>query len=401
MRKNKGITLIALIITIIVMLILVGVVVTVVIQSDLLGTAKAVGDKYKTAYEEESKMSGVTINGKQYKSIEEYMEGLEAVEPGKRADKAAKYLNNGKVAIIPEGFTVSGIPSEQNIDDGLIIYEIPKGIDTESDGFWTNTTTVNDITFPEVQGEYNQFVWIPVETPYVTAEEIEKIINTSNGTIKTEVEAVQSMADNGIYPMTLRQANGGDYKGIVYNYRMENSNLKIVVSDFIETYREPVAFTDGDTSQIDLTREPSQEVLQNDYNKIINSIIEKNGFWVGRYEVKVNTRFESKREKFSVASWYDMYEGCKSMYVGTSVRSYMITGSQWFQILNWMKDIKNIEDDTKYFVVYSAGMGVYNDSEGIRNVRNIFDLAGMRCRMVNYDRHDQYKSCIGRRKGLI
>ena len=36
MRKNQGITLIALIITIIVMLILVGVVVTVVIQSDLL-----------------------------------------------------------------------------------------------------------------------------------------------------------------------------------------------------------------------------------------------------------------------------------------------------------------------------------------------------------------------------
>ena len=36
MRKNQGITLIALIITIIVMLILVGVVVTVAIQSDLL-----------------------------------------------------------------------------------------------------------------------------------------------------------------------------------------------------------------------------------------------------------------------------------------------------------------------------------------------------------------------------
>ena len=47
MRKNHGITLIALIITIIVMLILVGVVVTVVIQSDLLGTAKNAGDEYE------------------------------------------------------------------------------------------------------------------------------------------------------------------------------------------------------------------------------------------------------------------------------------------------------------------------------------------------------------------
>ena len=76
MRKNQGITLIALINTIIVMLILGGVVVTVAIQSDLLGTAKTAGDKYKTAYEEESKMSGVTINGKQYGSIEEYMEEI-------------------------------------------------------------------------------------------------------------------------------------------------------------------------------------------------------------------------------------------------------------------------------------------------------------------------------------
>jgi hypothetical protein len=40
------------------------------------GTAKTAGDKYKTAYEEESKMSGVTINGKQYGSIEEYMEEI-------------------------------------------------------------------------------------------------------------------------------------------------------------------------------------------------------------------------------------------------------------------------------------------------------------------------------------
>ena len=75
MRREKGITLIALIITIIVMLILVGVVVQVVIQSDLLGMAKTTGDKYKLAYEEESKISGVTINGKEYGSIEDYLDG--------------------------------------------------------------------------------------------------------------------------------------------------------------------------------------------------------------------------------------------------------------------------------------------------------------------------------------
>ena len=79
MRREKGITLIALIITIIVMLILVGVVVQVVIQSDLLGTAKTAGDKYKTAYEEESNMSQIEINGKKYDSIEDYLAGVESI----------------------------------------------------------------------------------------------------------------------------------------------------------------------------------------------------------------------------------------------------------------------------------------------------------------------------------
>ena len=101
MRKNQGITLIALIITIIVMLILVGVVVTVVIQSDLLGTAKTAGDKYKTAYEEESNMSGVTINGKQYGSIEEYMEEINPiiVEPENIEDWIYVLEDDGTITI--------------------------------------------------------------------------------------------------------------------------------------------------------------------------------------------------------------------------------------------------------------------------------------------------------------
>ena len=65
MRGQKGITLIALIITIIVMLILVGVSITVVIQSGLLDTAKDAGDKTKAHYKNESEMSEmVNVNNK-------------------------------------------------------------------------------------------------------------------------------------------------------------------------------------------------------------------------------------------------------------------------------------------------------------------------------------------------
>ena len=61
MKEQKGITLVALIITIVVMLILVAVVVTVVINSGLLNTASEAGQATKNAIQNESTM-GDTVN---------------------------------------------------------------------------------------------------------------------------------------------------------------------------------------------------------------------------------------------------------------------------------------------------------------------------------------------------
>lgn len=63
MKNQKGITLIALIITIIVMLILVAVTVAVVINSDLIGTAKNAKENTEADYEkEQNKDFGYVIN---------------------------------------------------------------------------------------------------------------------------------------------------------------------------------------------------------------------------------------------------------------------------------------------------------------------------------------------------
>ena len=74
-NTNKGITLIALVITIIVMLILVGVSVTVALKGDLFGAAqKAARNTAEARNQELSLASGkVTIGGKTYNSIEEYV----------------------------------------------------------------------------------------------------------------------------------------------------------------------------------------------------------------------------------------------------------------------------------------------------------------------------------------
>ena len=75
MRRNNGITLVALFITIIVMLILVAVSVNVLIKSNLIGTAEKATEKYKTAAEEEGKGGTITIGDIKYDSMEAYLHG--------------------------------------------------------------------------------------------------------------------------------------------------------------------------------------------------------------------------------------------------------------------------------------------------------------------------------------
>ena len=82
MRKERGITLIALIITIIIMLILVAVTISILINSGLIGKAKKAGEDYKTSYEQESRMGdSITIDGVTYNSIDEYLADLNSSNP--------------------------------------------------------------------------------------------------------------------------------------------------------------------------------------------------------------------------------------------------------------------------------------------------------------------------------
>ena len=411
MQRNRGITLIALIITIVVMLILVAVSVNVLIKSNLIGTAEKTVNKYKTASEDEGNNGVIEINGKQYNSIDDYMEGKEKlpdIAAGARADKDSNY--NG--VTIPRGFTVSGIKDEQNKDNGLVIYDIPQAdLEKKGDDFWTETIKVGTEDYPKVQCDYNQFVWVPVETPYVTKAELDKIINDSNGTITTEKEAVQSLANSGKYPMAVQLSNGTDYKGILYTFSEENGILNAVVvkfntsdnyiDDSVTYFREPNRLSSKVSSCVDQTVEQTLD-LQNEYNKIVESVKKQKGFWVARYELSHSTinsinKAESKRGKSvssadssSLNKWYGLYSTCHNVNLKneTEIKSCMIYGSQWDQIMIWMKNVKNIKDSSKYYVIDGSYMGNYDTATGGTGppqvsgykddyaVKQIFDLGG-------------------------
>ena len=222
-HTSKGITLIALVITIIVMLILVAVTISMAINGGLFEKAgKATGDT-KNAMDAEQQLADgrIQIAGKVYESIDDYLAGKEAVldyDKTKTNDDGtlksnAKYESDGKTAIIPKGFKIiEDTEGKKSIDVGLVIQD--------SAG--------------------NEFVWVPVTVEGTTDAEKE-----------TNFEAIRK--------------DGYD-----------NGSLQTWVSKGQVTEPFAKGYTDGKGTEE--TR---------DYQDMRTSVIKNGGFYIGRYEAGV------------------------------------------------------------------------------------------------------------------
>ena len=326
-NRNKGITLVALIITIVVMLILVAVSVNVIIKSNLIGTAEKTVDKYKTASEEEANGGTIEINGKEYASIEDYIEStkpLPNIEAGVRAETNSNY----KGATIPKGFTVSGIKSEQTIEGGLVIYDIPEGITPD----WSNPDSVKT--------KYNQFVWIPVEV---------KSTDTEN-----------SIASFYRSEWTANASTGGKR-----------------TTGLSTDYTEP----DSTNDTTDKTG------IVDQITELTKSIYKHGGFYIGRYEAGSKTPRTSSSGVTEIGIKQDMYPyiyvkwGDSMSSIGTTgavylsnslyntneygATSMLCTGACWDSMLDFIKDSKHsVTDSTKW--------GNYKNSETFEITRGSY-----------------------------
>ena len=423
---KDGITLIALIITIIILVILAAVSINAAYNSGIINYAVNGTQEYvEGAKEEERRLAsaeGVLD------SVMARLEGLQgqggsssgvanlpSVAAGAKASTNSKYTSgtgaNAKTAVIPEGFTVSGISGEQNIDTGLVIYDIPAANLASIN--WSADSDDND--YLDVQENYNQFVWVPVATAYIEAGTLADIIEEQNfedeGDYTAEAQALNYwISENGTYPMAVK-INNTDYRGVLYDfnamwdYDANNGDGGYVWSDNIqvinfsstdnyqnvEYYREPAYLPDddyGDASSYN-TIGLTQAKLQQEYNAMVESVSANGGFWVARYEITEDASARITRGKTVATSdssslnmWYGLYYACRDMYNSTSnaAQSIMISGSQYDQIMLWMKNIMN---GSNRFILDSTGKGVY-DAESYEvsgsndnyAANKIFDLAG-------------------------
>ena len=384
-NRNKGITLVALIITIVVMLILVAVSVNVIIKSNLLGTAEKTVNKYKTVAEEEGKNQVIEIDGKKYASIENYLAQKEYISSnipgGTRLTEPTEYKEGNKTATIPAGFTVSGIDSERTIDGGLVIYLIPEG--ELKDVKWDGTEKM----------KYDQFVWIPI-----THEQINNMficqaktgsngncnITVENGTAKCTVHNSTQMAGR-LYA----KDRGENYKKAYTEVYTANTGLREpdVVTDYDEKYLNDMSTATGDNTSYATTAK-FKETLQNDYNEIVALVYNAGGYYVGRYETSNIT--ERKGTTINVVAgtttgiaginWYSMYAQQKvyaeNKNLGNKVRSSMMLGTCHDQMLEFV-NVSGKYDVTKTGNVRHDFLSKYNTGNQNTDMsKNIYDLEG-------------------------
>ena len=335
MKKNKGITLIALIITIIILLILVGVSLNLLIKGDLFGSAeKAVTGTNAKVNEQQTRVDELMGELDEVeREIEEQERQQEEAEkqknlPGTRVTENTKYIRDGKTAWIPKGFTVSGIKSEQSIDNGLVIYDIPEGTTVD----WTNPDSVKTA--------YNQFVWIPVEV---------KSTDTEN-----------SIASFYRSEWTANESTGG-----------ERTN------GLSTDYTEP----DSTNDTADKTG------IANQIANLTKSIYKYGGFYIGRYEAGSETERTSSSGVTTLGIKQDMYPyiyvkwGDSMSSIGTTgalylsnslyntneygATSMLCTGACWDSMLDFIKD-------REHSVMDSRTWGNYSNSETFEITRGAY-----------------------------
>ena len=401
---NKGITLIALVITIIVLLILAGVtIITLTGDNGILTKSDEASDNTKRSnIVELVKLAVATSIREDGKiDIEKLNDELQKIEGEKEgipiSSLPATIIIDGYEVYISENGTVTVSPPE----GGDQTDEIP-GVPDE-DGFFTKTSTING----EEQNANNPKIpegFRPVDTE--TSE-------WGNGTSAPTEENIN--------------------KGLVIEDKKLNQFVWVPVNDYSKFVRRNGYHSGSLDSNFSYCGEANSSGTNNRFKEstttqteaaeIYKSIETNGGFYVGRYEAgKENEKVVIKQGAavYNNVTWskngqmneeseeiQENVDGTKDGAIELArnfdtentytddVRSTLIYAVQWDAIMKWMEeeDIRNpnVEENPLY-IQDSTGMGWYNnnyqtgnpthqtgidvDSNKSNCVNNIYDLAG-------------------------
>ena len=350
--KERGITLIALVITIVILIILATVSINVVLgEGGLIQRAqegKSLTDQAQTDEQEELTGAEEYINGV-LSGTEQTPTPIGNVTKGEIFDETTKVSDeSGDILYVPKGFGIAS-DSPNEIDDGIVI---------------TN------------EGDTKQFVWIPVND-----ESLAKMYNTTGG----EKQLLGVETKTSIYS-NLRQRSGDSYTITTPG----NNPSGIREPDVLSSYDTDPQYHNTILGYANI--QAMADAMVEEYNTTYQSIAKYDGFYIGRFEITGNVDNPTVQKDGTVITnqnWYNLKKACSNVVVeGTEygAQSTMIYGNQWDEVCSWLKT-KGYDTDSN-----SASWGNYSDSTGAAatnsgskqtagkneawQANNIYDLAG-------------------------
>ena len=268
LRKGKGITLIALVVTIIVLIILAGVSISLVLgENGIITIAKRAKENTELAkVEEETRLNELA------KQLEEGTSGgttnppetIKTVEEVKGGDYFNKLTtikdSNGNLIKVPEGFKVaedSGI----NVTEGIVIED-------------------NDIIDGIGNNRGNQYVWIPV------GKEIKKSDGTKVNITLGRYTFANGTSDNDSNGTVLAKGTP------ILRQNADNYTQEVVISSYFKeltTYREGVASSGLDGLNTTSRGKQKEDGTYEGIKSFIDSVKANGGYYIARYEASYGT----------------------------------------------------------------------------------------------------------------
>ena len=402
--KNRGITLIALVITIIVLLIIAGISVAALtgnngiltqadrakdssnreavkekVEVEALGSIDKRGNFNKETFKTnvEKNLKGSSITEKE-NSIIVKIDGYKVTIDGTTGDIVGE---PSKIVLVKPGVTVSKT-EEDNYSDGVYNATIPEGFTVDKK---ENIISKGLVVYGPDESE---FVWVPVPDINSMAQ---CSIAGGDCNLKLDGETLKCTTHNNT-----------EIVGKLYSADVENNdNIANTIYDLDKGLREPAYLKSpdyGDESKYNTIGLKLSE-MQTDYKNMATSVAKYGGFYVGRYETSLSNSTETEAKDGEVQSkpgvipattdkkqtymWYGIYKKQNKTYTGTnnSVESSMIWGSQYDRIINWVKEGTNEEDKAKLTNTELGNRSkeittTGNSSNSNDSVNNIRDLGG-------------------------
>ena len=348
MKGNRGITLVALVVTIVVLLILAGISLNLVLgENGIITKAQEARDKTEQArINTEKSMNSLE------QELSNYVNKTDSGNGGNSGGSQTTVEN----VVIPEGYYYVGGTKAKGIviSDNVADKELDKG---------------KENVRRDLSG--NQWVWVPVETP---------------SSLYTTVAAGQKL-DGSTGVKTTKYTNT-----II-------SGITRVKPGDTSDYREPDILTNEDNDTNAKTAGFSSlanmaETMKNDYEEMIASLEKYKGFYIGRYELTANG--EKTGATQTGVNWWELYKNCTTLASGSKVKTRMIWGLQWDATCNWLASSGfNIKDSStwgNYDNNTATGHGSTQNtgfSESWK-ANNIYDFAG-NCYEFTQEAYNTYR----------